>query len=51
MKKLLFFCIGVLLAVAASAQDDGPTVNWPYMYPEFVEGELQRVRTDPAKAR
>lgn len=50
MKKLLFLCIGILLTVVASAQDDSPTVNWPYLYPEFMEGELERVRMKPVKA-
>ena len=40
MKKLLFLCIAVLLAASASAQDEVPTVNWPYLYPEFMEGEM-----------
>lgn len=40
MKKFLFSCICALLAVAAFAQDEAPTVNWPYFYPDFVEGEV-----------
>ena len=38
MKKFLFMCAGTLMAVAAFAQE--PTTNWPYLYPEFKEGEL-----------
>ena len=38
MKKFLFMCAGTLVAVAAFAQE--PTTNWPYLYPEFKEGEL-----------
>lgn len=51
MKKLLFFCIGALMAVTAFAQDESPTVNWPYLYPEFIEGELLRVRTNPQNSK
>lgn len=47
MKKFLFLCIGTLMAVAAFAQD--PTTNWPYLYPEFMEGELN-VRSKTEKA-
>lgn len=50
MKKLLFLCIGMMMAVAAFAQDESPTVNWPYLYPEFKEGELERVRVKPSKS-
>lgn len=47
MKKFLFLCLGILMAVAAFAQD--PTTNWPYLYPEFREGTLQvRSKTDSA---
>lgn len=51
MKKLIFLCIGMLLAVSAYAQKDDPTVNWPYLYPDFVEGELTRTNKKPNKAR
>lgn len=47
MKKFLFMCAGTLMAVAAFAQE--PTTNWPYMYPEFKEGELN-VRSKTEKA-
>ncbi len=43
MKKLLFLFISAFLAVAASAQDEMPTVNWPYLYPDFVQGELMQI--------
>lgn len=42
MKKLLLLCISLVLAVSASAQEDQPTANWPYLYPDFLEGELIR---------
>lgn len=42
MRKLLLLCVGALLAVAAFAQDEYPTANWPYLYPDFMEGELVR---------
>lgn len=47
MKKFLFMCAGALVAVAAFAQE--PTTNWPYLYPEFKEGELN-VRSKTEKA-
>ncbi len=47
MKKFLFLCTGILVSVAAFAQD--PTTNWPYLYPEFMEGELN-VRSKTEKA-
>lgn len=47
MKKFLFMCAGTLVAVAAFAQE--PTTNWPYLYPEFKEGELN-VRSKTEKA-
>ena len=40
-------CAGTLVAVAAFAQE--PTTNWPYLYPEFKEGELN-VRSKTEKA-
>ena len=40
MKKLLFLFVTVFMTVAASAQDEMPTVNWPYLYPDFMQGEL-----------
>ena len=49
MKKLLFSIIAMLMAVAASAQKDSPTTSWPYLYPDFMEGELE-VRTKITKA-
>ena len=49
MKKLLFSIIAILMAVAASAQNDSPTTSWPYLYPGFMEGELE-VRTKITKA-
>lgn len=51
MKKLLLFCICVLLAVSASAQEEHPTANWPYLYPDFMEGELLRANKDSNKGR
>lgn len=41
MKKLLFLCVFTLMAVAASAQKYTPTTVWPYLYPDFMEGELE----------
>lgn len=51
MKKLLFLFIGMLLAVSSFAQEEHPTANWPYLYPDFMEGELLRANKAPNKAR
>ena len=51
MKKLLLICVGILLALSASAQNDQPTANWPYLYPDFMEGELLRANKDSNKGR
>lgn len=50
MKKLLFLFIGLLLAADAFVQDYSPTVNWPYLYPEFMEGEVVLARNKRNKA-
>ena len=49
MKKLLFLFVGLFLVVSASAQNDQPTANWPYLYPDFMEGELLRANKDSNK--
>lgn len=51
MKRLIFLFIGMLLAVDAFSQDYTPTVNWPYLYPDFMEGELVRARNKRNKAQ
>lgn len=49
MKRILSLCIGMALVVVSFAQEGTPTVNWPYLYPEFREGELN-VRSKKEKA-
>ena len=39
----------VMWAMVSFAQESTPTVNWPYLYPEFREGELN-VRSKIEKA-
>lgn len=51
MKRLIFLFIGMLLAVDVFSQDYTPTVNWPYLYPDFMEGELVRARNKRNKAQ
>ena len=51
MKKLIFLFIGMLMAVDVFSQDYTPTVNWPYLYPDFMEGELVRARNKRNKAQ
>ncbi len=42
MKKLLFLCICTFMAVTAFAQKDySPTTSWPYLFPDFMEGQLE----------
>ena len=38
MKKILVLLAATLFAANVMAQDS-PTVNWPYLYPDFVEGQ------------
>lgn len=49
MKRILSLCIGMAWVVVSFAQEGTPTVNWPYLYPEFREGELN-VRSKIEKA-
>ena len=51
MKRLIFLFIGMLMAVDVFSQDYTPTVNWPYLYPDFMEGELVRARNKRNKAQ
>lgn len=50
MRKLILLLAAALTAVCASAQDEMPTINWPYLYPDFVEGELLQIGGKTAKA-
>ena len=51
MKRLLLICIAALSAAVAVAQNVSPTVNWPYMYPDFVEGEMEKMGGQFEKGR
>ena len=51
MKKLLLLCIAALSAAVAVAQNVSPTVNWPYMYPDVVEGEMEKMGGQIEKGR
>jgi hypothetical protein len=52
MKRLLLLFIGAMLAVTMSAQEDYyPTTGWPYLYPDFMEGEVLRANRDSNKGR
>ena len=37
MKKILILLAAALFAADVMAQEE-PTVNWPYLYPDFIEG-------------
>lgn len=41
----------MLMTVDVFSQDYTPTVNWPYLYPDFMEGELVRARNKRNKAQ
>ena len=41
MKRNIIISILLLTVVSASAQDYTPTVNWPYLNPDFYEGEMR----------
>ncbi|MBO4743580.1 MAG: hypothetical protein J5533_08095 [Bacteroidales bacterium] len=40
MKRFLLICAFALAALSAAAQDYEPTSTWPYLYPDFTEGEI-----------
>lgn len=42
MKRILFMLAAAFMAVAASAQNEKPTVNWPYIFPDFEEGTIEK---------
>lgn len=50
MKKLLLICVAAMMAVSALAQDYNPTINWPYLYPDFIQGEITYFGGKTAKA-
>lgn len=49
MKKLFSLFVAALVAVTVYAQDEVPTVNWPYLYPDFVHGEMMQIGGGNAK--
>lgn len=49
MRRFFLLSIFVMWAMVSFAQESTPTVNWPYLYPEFREGELN-VRSKIEKA-
>ena len=51
MKTILSILAGLLLTVGAFAQKYEPTANWPYMYPDFMDGELLLMNKAPNKAK
>lgn len=51
MKKLFFLFVAAFMAAAAYAQDEMPTVNWPYLYPDFVQGELMQIGGGASKGQ
>ena len=43
MKKIILLLAAAFMAVAASAQSEKPTVNWPYIFPDFEQGIIEKV--------
>lgn len=43
MKRQLFIVLALILSLCKlTAQDYQPTTTWPYLYPDFTAGELQK---------
>lgn len=51
MKKLLFLFVTALMGMTVFAQDEMPTVNWPYLYPDFIQGELMQIGGGTSKGQ
>lgn len=51
MKRILILLIMFIACMNVSAQDYMPTVNWPYLNPDFYEGEIQLIGGKVSKAR
>ena len=51
MKRYFILSIISLFSLAAAAQDYTPTVNWPYVNPDFYEGVLRQMGSKMSKAR
>lgn len=51
MKKMIFSLMTFLSAFMAIAQDYVPTVNWPYLLPDFCEGELRMKDNTVSRSR
>ena len=48
MKRCILVILALMLsAVGTSAQDSEPTTTWPYLYPDFQAGELQKYSSSP----
>ena len=51
MKRFFFTLIMSLFCASAIAQDYTPTVNWPYVNPDFYEGVLRQMGNKISKSR
>lgn len=51
MKRFFIVSIISLFCFAAAAQDYTPTVNWPYVNPDFYEGVLRQMGSKVSKSR
>ena len=51
MKRILFLATAILFGLTVFAQEYEPTTTWPYLYPDFLEGQLQTVSGTPRKGR
>jgi hypothetical protein len=50
MKRLVLICAFALASLFAVAQEYDPTSTWPYLYPDFTEGEIMSIDGSSKKA-
>ena len=51
MKKMFSVSLMLVVCLALSAQDYMPTVNWPYLNPDFYDGEIVMAGGSISKAK
>lgn len=51
MKRIVIISLLLMACMTVSAQNQSPTVNWPYLYPDFLDGELVQLGGKVSKAR
>lgn len=51
MKRILFLATALLFGLTVFAQEYEPTTTWPYLYPDFMDGQLQSISGAPRKGK